>query len=56
MASDLELAALLRDQAGVKVLPGTPFGAPGHLRFSFATSLEAVALALVRLQGFFGRP
>jgi len=56
VASDLELAALLRDQAGVKVLPGTPFGAPGHLRFSFATSLEAVALALVRLQGFFGRP
>jgi aspartate aminotransferase len=56
LTSDLELAALLRDQAGVKVLPGTPFGAPGHLRFSFATSLEAVDQALERLKGFFGRP
>jgi aspartate aminotransferase len=56
LASDLEVATRLRDEAGVKVLPGTPFGAPGHLRLSFATSLEAIDRALPRLAGFFSGP
>jgi aspartate aminotransferase len=52
VASDLELAGLLRDRAGVRVLPGSIFGAPGHLRISFATSLEVLEEALVRMAGF----
>ena len=54
VASDRELAALLRDRAGVKVLPGSAFGAPGHLRISIAASLASLDEALARLTGFFG--
>jgi len=35
-ATDTELAALLLDRAKAAVVPGEAFGAPGHLRFSFA--------------------
>jgi aspartate aminotransferase len=56
VATDLELAARLRDESGVKVLPGTPFGAPGHLRISIAASLEALDKARERLVGFFREP
>jgi aspartate aminotransferase len=52
--TDQDLVRRLRDEAGVKVLPGTPFGAPGHLRLSMAASLESLDLALDRLEGFFG--
>jgi len=54
VASDPELAARLRDEAGVKVLPGTAFGAPGYLRISIAASLEALDKALERMRTFFG--
>jgi len=54
VASDPELAARLRDEAGVKVLPGTAFGAPGYLRISIAASLEALDKALERMRAFFG--
>jgi aspartate/methionine/tyrosine aminotransferase len=35
-ATDTDLAALLLDRAKIAVVPGEAFGAPGHLRFSFA--------------------
>ena len=54
VASDPELAARLRDEAGVKVLPGTAFGAPGYLRISIAASLEALDEALERMRTFLG--
>jgi aspartate aminotransferase len=54
VATDLDLAARLRDEAGVKVLPGTPFGAPGHFRLSIAAPVAALDKALERLRGFFG--
>jgi len=54
VASDAELAARLRDEAGVKVLPGSAFGAPGHLRISIAASLETLDRAMERMRGFFG--
>ena len=54
--SDLELAGLLRDRAGLKVLPGTPFGAPGHLRLSFAAPLETLDKAARRFASFFKAP
>ena len=37
---DIELAAWMLENAGVAMVPGTAFGAPGHLRLSFATSME----------------
>lgn len=38
IATDLDLAAWLLDEAKVAVVPGTPFFAPGYLRLSYATS------------------
>lgn len=52
-ASDREVAAGLRDVAGVKVLPGTPFGSPGHLRISIAAPVAQLEQARVRMQAFF---
>ncbi|BDU74278.1 pyridoxal phosphate-dependent aminotransferase [Mesoterricola silvestris] len=52
VASDPELAARLRDEAGVKVLPGSAFGAPGYLRISIAASLDALDKALERMRTF----
>ena len=56
VATDLELAARLRNEAGVKALPGTPFGAPGHLRISIAASLDTLDTARERMRNFFARP
>lgn len=36
-ATDIELATWLLEEALVATVPGTPFGAPGHLRLSYAT-------------------
>ena len=40
--NDLVWAEYLLDDAHVACVPGTPFGAPGFLRLSFATSTEAI--------------
>jgi aspartate aminotransferase len=37
---DVELAAWMLEHAGVAMVPGTAFGAPGHLRLSYATSMD----------------
>ncbi len=49
LADDTALAEMLISEAGVACVPGTPFGAPGYLRMSFACSLEALEEALDRL-------
>jgi aspartate aminotransferase len=36
--SDIEFATYLLDKANVAVVPGTAFGLPGYVRFSYATS------------------
>jgi aspartate aminotransferase len=46
---DGEFAELLLERAGVAVVPGAPFGAPGHLRLSFACSMEMLEKALERI-------
>jgi aspartate aminotransferase len=51
-ATDVELCERLLDGAGVALVPGTAFGAPGHLRLSFAASLETLGEALARLENF----
>jgi len=47
---DNELAERLLNHGGVAVVPGTGFGAPGHLRLSFACSLQTLEEALRRME------
>src|SRR5260221_2087527 len=42
LATDEEVAFWLLDTAHVAAVPGTPFGAPGYLRFSYASSIETI--------------
>jgi aspartate aminotransferase len=55
VGSDVELCERLIDEAGIALVPGTAFGAPGHIRFSFAASLSTLEAALARLTEFLGR-
>ena len=48
--SDVELAEFLINEAGVALVPGSAFGAPGYLRLSFATDLETLREALRRIK------
>ncbi len=50
LKDDLALAEYLIEQAGVALVPGTAFGAPGHARISIATSLENLEKALERIE------
>jgi len=51
---DMQLAEYLIEKAGVALVPGTAFGAPGYVRLSFATSMENLEKALDRLDKVFG--
>jgi aspartate aminotransferase len=42
LASDESVAEWLLEEAHVATVPGTPFGAPGYLRFSYACSEEDI--------------
>lgn len=52
---DNELAERLLNDAGVAVVPGSGFGAPGHLRLSFACSMESLTQALERMRRVFDK-
>lgn len=47
---DIALAEFLLNEAGVALVPGSAFGAPGNMRLSFATSLEILEDALNRIK------
>ena len=47
------LAELLLEKAKVAVVPGRAFGADGHLRISYATSMEEIAEGMDRIEEFF---
>ncbi len=49
LATDEAIAAWLLDAAHVAVVPGTAFGAPGHIRLSYAVSVAAIDDALRRI-------
>jgi aspartate aminotransferase len=49
------VARQLLEREHVAVVPGDAFGAPGHLRLSYATSVERIEEGLRRLTRFFGR-
>ena len=51
---DFALTEYLIEEAHIAVVPGSAFGAPGHLRFSYATSNEQIEEGLERLQGALG--
>ena len=51
---DVELAAWMLEHAGVAMVPGTAFGAPGHLRLSFATSMENLETCISRIKQALG--
>jgi aspartate aminotransferase len=46
---DVQLAEYLLTEAGVALVPGSAFGAPGYMRLSFATSMENLREALERI-------
>jgi len=54
MPNDTSVAKLLLEKEHVAVVPGEAFGAPGHLRISYATSIERIDEGLRRLNHFFG--
>lgn len=47
---DVALAEYLLENAGVATVPGSAFGAPGHLRCSFATGMTQLKEAIRRLK------
>ncbi len=49
----MTLAQQLLERAHIAVVPGDAFGAPGFLRFSYATSMERIEEGLRRLERFF---
>lgn len=49
VTDDIGFAQYLLDHAGVAVVPGSAFGAPGHIRLSFATSLANLEEAIRRI-------
>jgi aspartate aminotransferase len=46
---DNEFSELLLNEGGVAVVPGSGFGAPGHVRLSFASSMATLEKALERI-------
>ena len=51
-ATDVVLCEQLLEATGVALVPGTAFGAPGHLRLSFAASTATLTAALSRMRDF----
>jgi aspartate aminotransferase len=49
IADDVQLCDYLLDEARVAVVPGSGFGAPGHVRLSYATSMDAIVKGVDRL-------
>ena len=50
--TDVAFCERLLEAAGVALVPGTAFGAPGHLRLSFAASTATLTEALRRIHDF----
>lgn len=52
---DVDLAEWMLENAGVAMVPGTAFGAPGHLRLSFATSMDNLKSCIDRIRTALGQ-
>ncbi len=53
ISDDQALACDLLERTGIAVVPGSAFGAPGHLRLSYATDDQTLEIAVSRLQEYF---
>jgi len=49
VSNDVEMAEYLLNEASVAIVPGSAFGTPGHMRLSFATSMENLKKAVERI-------
>ena len=49
---DMAFCEQLLESAGVALVPGSAFGAPGYVRISFAASLDVLLAAIARLRAF----
>ncbi len=49
LKTEAELSSYLLDKVGVAVVPGSAFGLDGHIRISFATSMQNLENALARI-------
>lgn len=49
VSTDAELAERLLDKTGVALVPGSAFGLEGHIRLSFATSMENLEKSIERI-------
>jgi len=49
VSNDTELAEHLLDKTGVALVPGSAFGMPGHIRLSYATSMENLEKSIERI-------
>ena len=54
VGNDVEMAEYLLNKGGVALVPGSAFGAEGHLRLSYATSMDALEKALDRIEKLLG--
>lgn len=54
LGSSEDLAVLLLEREAVAVVPGEAFGAPGHVRVSFATSEERIEEGVLRIRRALG--
>ena len=49
VSNDVEFCARVLDKAGVAIVPGSAFGTEGHVRLSYATSMENLQKAMQRM-------
>ncbi|SMN11518.1 Aspartate aminotransferase [uncultured Candidatus Thioglobus sp.] len=49
LQDDVEFAAYCLEKLNIALVPGSAFGAPGYVRFSFATSMDTIKLAIEKL-------
>lgn len=54
ITNDIEFAEFLLVKAELAVIPGSAFGAPGHIRISYATSMENLVATVQRLKQVLG--
>ena len=50
LSDDIEFSDYLIENANVAVVPGSAFGAKGHIRLSFATSMKLLKEAVNRIE------
>jgi aspartate aminotransferase len=55
VTNDVEFCERLLEDVGVALVPGSAFGAPGHVRLSFAASMTTLRAAIERLEQFVAR-